>query len=871
MEPVRYARSFWAGLFTLSGSGAIELGEGRWDVTEHGRRRAIDARRVESVSVRRGLFWSTLVLAGPRRRLEFPGLAHEAAEHLRGLSTVAGLAERVEEAHAAWQALRGRRRYLNRAAWSAWQERHQGTLDRLRQAELRWLPEPTAARARALSELGSELQAAVARLNKRHVARELRACEGLLDRVESEPLTRRQRLAIVTDEDNTLVVAGAGTGKTSVVTGKVAYAVERLGVRPDEILLLAYNKDAAAEMQERISRRLGLQLRVSTFHALGLAIVGRAEGRSPAVSALAEPERLASFLDKTLRSLLRSEPGLLGHLVEYVRPWRGHEEFASKHDYIVHLKGAGVRSLRGEHVRSHEECTIADWLYLHGIEYAYERPYEPHVADQDGRPYRPAFTLPGAYLEHFGVDRDGQPAPWLDRERYQQEMAWRRATHRRFGTRLVETYGYDRREGALTERLAERLARAGLRARPLGPAALQQALEASKALGSLARLLAVFLQHFKEGQHTLGSLRGLERDPHRSRSFLAVFEQVHRAYEEALRAEGALDFQDMIGRATAHVAAGRYRSPYRYVIVDEFQDTSRGRARLLRALLDQVPDRRLTCVGDDWQSIYRFAGSDLSHMTRFEEHFGPAAQISLDRSFRFGRRLLAASARFVQENPAQLRKKLQAARDEGAPAVVVLADDVRAALARIEAEREGPGQISVLLLGRYTFSLPGPLGELARGFPALSLQFLTVHRSKGLQADYVVLLDVTSGRYGFPSEIADDPLLSMVLAEPDPFAHAEERRLFYVALTRARRRVFVLTRETQPSAFVEELLGPAYAGLVEGPARWAERPPCPECGGTLTERVSRSGQRFWGCLDYPYCEGPPRKRAPRPVERAPRP
>ncbi len=420
----------------------------------------------------------------------------------------------------------------------------------------------------------------------------------------------------------------------------------------------------------------------------------------------------------------------------------------------------------------------------------------------------------------------------------------------------------------------ERLAAVGVRPNPLAASDIERAVDGRGVFSKLAKLLSTFLQHFKEGRRSISELRPVTgaADPPRARSFLGVFEHIHEVYEGALRAEKAIDFQDMIGRAADHVESGRYSSPYRYVVVDEFQDTSRGQARLLRALLDQVPDRRLTCVGDDWQSIYRFAGSDIAHMTHLHTHFGHTASVALDESFRFGRRLLQASAKFVQKNPAQLRKTLTSAREEGRPAIVIVpmskasaeadggatratVNDIRGVLAGIAQQMPEGG--TVYLLGRYGFSLQGAEpAALREGFPKLKIDFLTVHKSKGLQADFVIVLDANSGRFGFPSEIDDDPLLSMVLAEPDALEHAEERRLFYVALTRAKRRVFILTRETQRSAFVEELLGKEYAGLVEGPAEWADRVPCPDCGGTLVRRANtRTGAPFWGCVDFPYCEG----------------
>lgn len=879
MEEITYARSFWAALFTLAGSGSVTLGGGRWSLRNGTQTRILESEAITAVHVRPGLFWSTLEIVAGDATIRFSGLARGAADHLRGHFSVRAIPPRVAEALSAWEALGGR--YINRYAWAGWRERQAATRELLRPAELRWLPAEEHARAARFVETFDQAEVAARRENERHIERELRACKALLDAVEANPLTARQRQAVATDEDNTLVVAGAGTGKTSVVVAKVAYVVKQLGVRPEEVLLLAYNKAAAAELQERVSARVGIEVAASTFHALGMSVIGQAEGRKPSLSRLSDQaDEPLLFIEKALQEMLnvgRWREILLRYLIEYLRPYKAAGDFPNKSAYIKWIKGAAIKSMRGEQVRSYEECVIADWLFLNGIDYQYERKYEHDVADAEHSQYKPDFYLTESkvYIEHFGVDRDGKTAPWIDAAKYRAGMEWKRATHRRFGTRLVETFSYDRAEGALTERLAERLAAIQVTPKPRPLDEIARVIGECRIISQLAKLLATFLQHFKEGRRSLDSLKPPPNtDPHRCKSFLSVFQHIYDTYEAALRAEQAIDFQDMIGRAADHVAAGRYRSPYRYVVVDEFQDLSRGRARLLRALLDQIPDRRLTCVGDDWQSIYRFAGSDITHMTRFSDHFGYTASVALDESFRFGRRLLQASATFVQKNPAQLRKALTSPRDEGRPAVVIVpmskppADaesgaasatttDIQGLLTRIAKEVPDGDSASVYLLGRYNFSLRGAdLDAISKDFQKLKLEFLTVHRSKGLQADYVILLEANSGRFGFPSEIYDDPLLSMVLAEPDALAHAEERRLFYVALTRAKRRVFILTRETQRSAFVEELLGGEYAGLVEGVPAWSAQAPCADCGGTLVRRANKkTGAPFWGCVDYPYCEG----------------
>jgi len=220
------------------------------------------------------------------------------------------------------------------------------------------------------------------------------------------------------------------------------------------------------------------------------------------------------------------------------------------------------------------------------------------------------------------------------------------------------------------------------------------------------------------------------------------------------------------------------------------------RARLVQALLCQRPEAMLFAVGDDWQSIYRFTGSDLRYTTRFAEIFGATAVTALDLTFRFNDKLGEVASTFVLKNPAQVRKELGSLRTQDEPAVsLVAASDTRAgldaALEAISLRAEGTPQnrSTVLVLGRFTFTFSDIDNaeyrtRLRRLHPGLSVRFMTAHGSKGKEADYVVILDVSQGRYGFPSERPTEPALEFLLPEAEPFRFAEERRLFYVALTR---------------------------------------------------------------------------------------
>ncbi len=728
---------------------------------------------------------------------------------------------------------------------------------------------------KTIRDLVSDPERFRARANEAFVANELSRSRAFLDRVEERPLTDEQRRAVVVDEDRNLVVAAAGSGKTSVIVAKAGWLAERAYRRPSELLLLAFARDARDELAERIRGRLGDAVAdgvtVRTFHSLGMEIIGKAEGRSPSLAREAEDNVALLDLLKGIVADLLADRNLSATLLKWFEgqfaPYKNERDFRSWGEYWDYLRQYDIRSLKGDKVKSFEECEIANFLYLNGVSYEYEADYEHDTATSEKRQYRPDFYLPeaGIYIEHFGIDARGRTAPFIDQDEYRQGMEWKRGLHKERGTVLIETFSHEHASGKLTDRLAAKLSAHGVSLSPIPHEDVFAVLEEQGRVGPFLRLVATFLHHYKGAQLSVGEVARRAKgfaNRQRAKAFLAVFEPILNRYQETLSDRGEIDFHDMIGKAAEHVEAGRYRSPFGYILVDEFQDISPARARLLKALLDQSPDAQLFAVGDDWQAIYRFSGSDIAIMREFAERFGDSKRMDLETTFRCSEPIATVATRFVLANPAQIRKRVRSTRRMQGPCVHIGLSGgrdqslLREALGRIAAHaasHEEPS--SVLLLGRYRHLQPQNLAALARQHPRLQVSFKTVHGSKGLQADYVVVLGVCAGRHGFPTEIADDPLLDLVLAEPEKHPNAEERRLFYVALTRARRHVFVLAEGGPASPFVEELIDGKFDVAVFG--RLPEKDvPCPTCvkGHLVRRQNSQGGGDFYGCSNWPYCE-----------------
>lgn len=734
----------------------------------------------------------------------------------------------------------------------------------------RQLDPGAAAALRILEETGAtkeRFETSRETANERFVAstkpRVLGASEGVTDH---EP-TDEQAAAIATDEDVTLVRAGAGAGKTAVIIGKVAHLVRNRNVRPSEILVLAFNREAAKEIQKRMERSDGVtsqrrgpslaDVEVRTFNGFGHRVIAEATV-APTLSRFAgDDKRLAQAITAWLKGL----PNLLLSFVAYHRnEHHSPFDFRTTAEYTNYVHSCELRTLSGDKVKSLEEVQVANFLTLHGLDFEYEAHYKVRTANRLHRQYQPDFYLPDhdLYIEHFALDKDGR-APKHFRN-YEGGVAWKRDVHRKNGTRLIETYSWQCREGILPDSLQEALEREGVELTPVLPEKLLRGLS-HKVISGLGDLLTTFLQHVRSGDLTQDELERRATNtsrPLRNRLFLEIFERIRERYESALAEERAIDFNDQIIRASELIASKRWTSQYRYVLVDEFQDISAGRMRLLKAL--RRGGTAFFLVGDDWQSIYRFTGSDVSLFRNCGRHLGHVKTRNLGATFRYGNGILGPTAAFIQRNPVQTRRELHSASkapDEGITlvptgsrrqreGVVQVLSDIEAGRIRGGTQRTVP---SVLAMGRYNRSREA-VPSTQSAMPAGSeVKFSTVHRAKGSEADYGIVLDLSAG--GFPSHREDDPVMEMVLPPTNgALPYGEERRLFYVAATRAKRGTYLVVDGERPSPFVRELLTSHPDLRKLGALTCDDAPPCPHCDGSLIP--SRSGDNL-RCTNHPLC------------------
>lgn len=764
-------------------------------------------------------------------------------------------------------ALLGSERYVSKAEYPAWLSNWGYLKPLIKECDKKNIEKKSGSKLNELKLIFDNGDSLVRKKNEEYMDNELRDFKAFFDSFEAQPLTMKQRFAIVAEEKHNMVVAGAGTGKTSTLIGKAGYILKKGFAEPHEILLISFARKARDEMVERALGRLGKGIAIETFHSLGLKIVADVENRKPSVSELSTDQvRLRNAIMEHIKKRLGEQEFLKKinwYFAFYSTPYRSQFGFKSKGEYIDFLRSNQVRSLNGELVKSLEECEIANFLYINGIGYSYEKDYGVETATKTRRQYKPDFFLSdyGIYIEHFGVDRNNMTAPFVDRERYLEEMGWKRRTHKENGTRLVETYSWEKTEGVLLRNLERSLVSAGVKFAPIPQEQVFAKLNQLGLVHPFTGLLGSFLNLYKSQQKSISQLRELVRSsPNRDRyeAFLDIFSEIYEDYEKSLGRE--IDFNDMINEAVQYVSDSSYRSSFKYVLVDEFQDISQNRSSLLKALLLSNPSARLFCVGDDWQSIYRFNGSDVSVMTDFDSHFSPSERLELDMTFRFDDKLCDFSSKFILKNPNQIRKSLISSKKSRGPAVTLLwsesiEDAIEEALGRIRSSEKDKSK--VLIIGRYNHQQPTNLAFLQKEFQELDIEYLTAHSSKGKESDYVIVIGLISEGYAFPSQIEDDPVLDVVLAKKEPVPNAEERRLFYVAVTRARKHVYLVASKMDPSAFISEIGNGEYEVEIEG-QKGESSMMCPSCKtGLIIPRQGRNGD-FYSCSNYPYCEYKPR-------------
>ena len=747
--------------------------------------------------------------------------------------------------------------------------------------------------------------------NERYINQELKDNSDLFDDLDGKSLDSQQREAIVVDEDAVKVIAGAGSGKTFTIQGKVKYLTEKRDVDPSEILAISFSNASVDDLKERIAEPIDIK----TFHKVGKDILTQYNQYSrPDTSAL--KRIIKRYLTKKALKNEDISKKLIEFFSFYINVPPSDDDIKYEGDLLDWQEGVDFSTLKrrfknkqretlnNEIVRSYEELYIANFLFIYGIKYTYEKIYSypnknferefnkfkeflfsfnEEIPDElknditkdllnltdifeeyEIKDYLPDFYLDdyNIYIEHFGLNRncENHLIGGKSSEEYVKEMEWKRKVHKKYGTTLIETFSYYQSENRLLTRLAEKLQAQGVEFNEIDYREVYRILLENKTIKEwedFIVLLKTFIElfkgnnydetKFKEFYDYVGGLKdSFSKD--RTIAFLKIVEEIYNDYEAYLLKIKKIDFNDMINKASDCIMKNGLDLPYKYIIVDEYQDTSFTRYNLLRNICDSI-GAKIMVVGDDWQSIYSFSGCDVNIFTKFDNFFDVCETRYIEKTYRNSQQLIDASSNFVMKNPDQTRKELKSSKSLKYPIKLVNFDNDFDEILKFELiikniiNQSTFKNKKILILGRNNkdifnllknfnveneygkrkFEILGDEDKLRRNkfvkivyreSPDVNIEYRTVHQSKGLECDNVILINLKNWKAGFPNKMVDDPVLNFVKRNGDSFSYAEERRLFYVALTRTKNNVYLLAPYFKSSVFVQEMKTDANVELL---------------------------------------------------------
>ena len=732
--------------------------------------------------------------------------------------------------------------------------------------------------------------------NENYVENELIEHNDFFDNIDGKSLDDKQRLAVVKNELNTQIIAGAGCGKTLTVNAKVRYLIEKKGINPTDILCLSFSNPSVRDLEEKLPD--GIE--ISTFHKLGGKIL-----RANDKTSRPDSNALDNFIKIYFRDGIINNEKLSKDLFEFFSYYfytnideDDVDSIGEVYDIDESRDLSTLRNIYGgenpkitwknEEVKSFEELVIANYLFAHQIDYDYEKVYEcknknysihkefvfklvfdelsqyseimdvlvndlldlfevkENILEKD---YLPDFYLcdEDIYLEHFGVNRQCK-ALWLNQkeaQKYSDGIKWKKSLHKSYGSNLIETYSYYMSEDRLLKRLEDKLKDLGVEIKEIDYHYLISKIverEDVNKFKDLLKLIKNFIELFKGNGFTIDKFSEFKQinksnpkifERRRNELFLNLVEDIYISYENYLKEIKKIDFNDMINNATNEVKKGNLKNKYKYIIVDEYQDTSHTRYNLVKAIQEKT-GAKVCVVGDDWQSIYRFTGCDVSLFTQFENYFENPVKLRIETTYRNSQELIDISGEFINKNPNQITKKLKSKKDSTDKPVKIIYYNKKSKEDKIKKmefliDKIAQKSDKIMIIGRNNFDICPYVknhkscqndedSEVIKPFkqgknneliyhknPDLKIEYITVHKSKGLEEDNVILINLENKRAGFPNQIEDDCVLDFVINDSDQYEFGEERRLFYVALTRTKNNVYLMAPDIDKSVFLLEL------------------------------------------------------------------
>lgn len=487
----------------------------------------------------------------------------------------------------------------------------------------------------------------------------------LLDNINGYPLDESQRKVVTSQKKHLLVSAGAGSGKSLTIIGKIRYLIEIKGFSTSDILCISFTNDATNSLKDKLINNYGYNITCYTFHKLGLEILKEEHKK------ICPPDLLSYVITEYLNTLISQENK------------------------------------------------------------------------------KRVLTVLG--IKHNSLN-------------------------------------FEKKYSSISK----------------------------KELENLTKLIQKFINLFKAGDYPPEAFTNFvtSSKSKRDKEFLILTYYIYYTYQKELDSKNEIDFSDMISKATKKVKECGYSKKLKFIIIDEFQDTSKVRFNLIKEILNKT-GASLLVVGDDFQSIYRFTGCDLDLFLGFKNLFPDSEILKIENTYRNSLELINIAGDFIMKNKNQLKKELKSNKRCKYPLQIIYYNDIIKTFIKLINHIYNKSNKPILVLGRNNFDIKLITNNNKFNFnndiliykekPHIKMKYLTIHRSKGLEEENVIIINLTSKKTGFPNKISDDKVLKYVSCHKDNYPYSEERRLFYVAITRTKNTTYLLTPKVNESLFITEI------------------------------------------------------------------
>lgn len=609
---------------------------------------------------------------------------------------------------------------------------------------------------------------------------------------------------ITTNEKYQMVIAGAGAGKTTTICAKVNYLIEKLNIKDEEILIISFTNKAIEELKERINNDFKHNVDIMTFHKLGYKIIKENTNNPPNIiknskeiistyienNLIKDAKKLKQFIDIYTYYFDIDETLLLFKNYDKYYKYKNRQKYPTLKSKIEYIK---------ENINQKEEHVVADYLYIHGIKYKYKQPY---IYDEN---YIPDFTIYYEnkifYIEYFNMNK-------INKMKYYLDIKIIERIHKKNKTNLIKIYNEN-----IVETLELELKKRNINIKPQNINKIFEELmlkRKEEKYKKFIELCDTYIKLFKSKGYK--DFSKINKNKKRNKMIIEFIEQLYNHYQETLKKTNQIDFQDMITLSNNIIEQKeKLKLKYKYIIIDEYQDISESRFELIKNISKKL-NTNIMVVGDDWQTIYSFASSNINLFTNFEKIMNPCTTQKIIKTYRNSQELIDIAGEFIQKNTKQITKKLISPKRLENPVKILTYKNIEETLEHaIEYLEKKYKNKNILILGRYTFDKNKILGEKFKEknnkilYKEKEIDYMTIHSSKGLGYDNVIIINAINDTLGFPSKIKEDEIIEELITKDETIKYAEERRLFYVALTRTKNEVIILAPKEKESEFIKEI------------------------------------------------------------------